>query len=205
MERSKTNHDRLWAAIDAIAARHGLSPSGLARRAGLDATAFNKSKRFTADGRPRWPSTESIAKILTATGSDLAELVGLIDARMLRRRGAATAAAGDGDPGFPGFRDDAHGAPPPTDGGGGHLAFEVADHGMLPIYRKGDLLVVAPDATVAPGDRVVLRIDDGVLEARVYLGRDDRGRVFAPLAGGARDVIADGRVSCLARIVWVRQ
>lgn len=204
MERSKTNHDRLWAAIDAIAARHGLSPSGLARRAGLDATAFNKSKRFTADGRPRWPSTESIAKILTATGSDLAELVGLIDARMLRRRGAAMAAAGDGDPGFPGFRDDAHGAPPPSDGGG-HLSFEVADHAMLPIYRKGDLLVVAPDAAVAPGDRVVLRIDDGALEARVYLGRDDGGRVFAPLAGGERDVIADGRVSCLARIVWVRQ
>lgn len=71
------NHESVWSAIDALAARHGLSPSGLARKAGLDATAFNPSKRHGNDRRPRWPSTESISKVLTATGETLDTFVGL--------------------------------------------------------------------------------------------------------------------------------
>ncbi|EBV3600078.1 helix-turn-helix transcriptional regulator, partial [Salmonella enterica subsp. enterica serovar Virchow] len=39
------SHERVWAAIDALAARNDLSASALAKRAGLDSTAFNKSKR----------------------------------------------------------------------------------------------------------------------------------------------------------------
>ena len=54
-------------------ARAALQPSasGLAKRAGLDPTSFNKSKRVTGEGRPRWPSTESLAKVLEATGASL--------------------------------------------------------------------------------------------------------------------------------------
>ncbi len=72
------SHQRIWAAIDALAARNGMSASGLARRAGLDATAFNKSKRLSGDGRPRWPSTESLAKVLVATGASLDEMLDLV-------------------------------------------------------------------------------------------------------------------------------
>ena len=75
---TELTHDRLWAAIDSVAEHNGLSPSALARRAGLSSTAFNKSKRVTSDGRPRWPSTESLAKILEATGADLLDFVRLI-------------------------------------------------------------------------------------------------------------------------------
>jgi phage repressor protein C with HTH and peptisase S24 domain len=64
-------HSKIWTAIDALARRYGLSPSGLAKRAGLDATAFNRSKRVTPEGRPRWPTTESVAKVLAATGASL--------------------------------------------------------------------------------------------------------------------------------------
>lgn len=64
-------HAWIWSAIDAVARQHGLSPSGLARLAGLDPTAFNRSKRFTPEGRPRWPSTESLSKLLEATGMTL--------------------------------------------------------------------------------------------------------------------------------------
>src|SRR5688500_1947890 len=77
------SHETVWAAIDQLAARHGLSPSGLAKKAGLDPTAFNPSKRHGADGRPRWPSTESIAKILAATGEPLEGFVGLARQRSL--------------------------------------------------------------------------------------------------------------------------
>ena len=72
------NHKSIWAAIDALAERNGLSPSALARKAGLDPTAFNPSKRSSADGRPRWPSTESIAKVLDATGASLQEFTAAV-------------------------------------------------------------------------------------------------------------------------------
>src|SRR5215218_4641458 len=71
-------HDDIWRAIDALAAEHGLSASGLARRAGLDATAFNPSKRIGGDGRARWPSTESVAKVLAATGTSIEAFASLI-------------------------------------------------------------------------------------------------------------------------------
>ncbi|MGD9806874.1 MAG: S24 family peptidase [Hyphomicrobiaceae bacterium] len=70
-------HEWIWNAIDTLASRSGLTPSGLARLAGLDPTAFNRSKRLTAEGRPRWPSTESIAKVLEATGTALDEFATL--------------------------------------------------------------------------------------------------------------------------------
>jgi phage repressor protein C with HTH and peptisase S24 domain len=71
-------HGQVWGALDRLAERAGLTPSGLARRAGLDPTTFNKSKRITPDGRERWPSTESLAKALAATGSSIDTFVQLI-------------------------------------------------------------------------------------------------------------------------------
>src|SRR5690349_11791225 len=85
-------HGDVWRGIDRLAAKHGLSASGLARRAGLDPTAFNPSKRITREGRPRWPSTESVAKILAVTGESFSSFVQLT--------GAAGSAAGGFDEGL---------------------------------------------------------------------------------------------------------
>src|SRR3981189_3644324 len=71
-------HSQVWTALDRLAERAGMSPSGLAKRSGLDPTTFNKSKRITADGRERWPSTESVAKALAATNSSIDTFVQLI-------------------------------------------------------------------------------------------------------------------------------
>src|SRR5262249_58625728 len=71
-------HAQIWTALDRLAARAGLSPSGLAKRSGLDPTTFNKSKRITPDGRARWPSTESVAKALAATSTTVETFVQLI-------------------------------------------------------------------------------------------------------------------------------
>src|SRR5215470_1988414 len=72
-------HAQIWTALDRLAALAGLSPSGLARKSGLDPTTFNKSKRITRDGRTRWPSTESVAKALAATGNTIDTFVQLIE------------------------------------------------------------------------------------------------------------------------------
>ena len=62
------NHHQIWRAIELLAHAHGMSCSGLAKISGLDPTSFNKSKRVSKYGQPRWPSLGSIAKILDATG-----------------------------------------------------------------------------------------------------------------------------------------
>lgn len=80
MSVSMLQHADVWRGIDRLAAKHGLSASGLARRAGLDPTAFNPSKRITREGRPRWPSTESLSKILTVTGEPFVDFVLLTSA-----------------------------------------------------------------------------------------------------------------------------
>jgi phage repressor protein C with HTH and peptisase S24 domain len=82
-------HADVWRAIDRLAERHGLTPSGLAKRAGLDPTTFNKSKRITAEGKRRWPSTESVAKALAAVGAspgDFVQIVAEADASQLLPR-----------------------------------------------------------------------------------------------------------------------
>ena len=72
-------HHQIWTALDRLAEHAGLSPSGLAKRAGLDPTTFNKSKRVTNDGRERWPSTESVAKALAATNTAIDAFVQMIE------------------------------------------------------------------------------------------------------------------------------
>ncbi len=72
-------HAQVWHGIDRLAATNGYSPSGLAKKAGLDPTTFNKSKRISPDGKPRWPSTESLSKVLTVTDSNMSDFFRLID------------------------------------------------------------------------------------------------------------------------------
>src|SRR3977135_1717929 len=98
-------HDQIWGAMDRLAERAGLSASGLAKKAGLDPTTFNKSKRITPEGRPRWPSTESVAKSLAATGPTVDTFVSLIT----DRGGASTQAVpliGLAEAGAGGYFDD---------------------------------------------------------------------------------------------------
>src|SRR5689334_25411153 len=93
-------HSQVWTALDRLAEQAGLSPSALAKRSGLDPTTFNKSKRVTADGRERWPSTESLAKALAATGVTMEAFVRLIEdaaqpSRTVPLLGFAEAGAGE--------------------------------------------------------------------------------------------------------------
>ncbi len=78
-------HKQVWRAIDRLAEKHGLTASGLSRRAGLDATAFNVSKRITPGGRRRWPGTETVAKVLDATGETLVSFAALMRGEVAKR------------------------------------------------------------------------------------------------------------------------
>lgn len=164
-------HEGIWAAVDALAARHDMSASGLAKAAGLDPTTFNKSKRMSREGKPRWPSTESIAKILQATNSTLSDFVNLLD----QSGGGASAqrlpvlpldAAGEAghfnEQGQPiGAAWDEVIFPDVTDTSA--FALEVTGEDYAPVYRDGDIIIVSPQAEIRRGDRVVARTTDGRL------------------------------------------
>ena len=211
------SHEQVWAAIDALAARHSLSASALARRAGLDSTAFNKSKRRSADGRPRWPSTESLAKIMEATGASLAELLMLVEdqsARALARRvsvpliGFAQAGAGGffDDAGFPLGQGWEEIALPAAGAGEGAYALQVQGDSMLPLYRDGDILIVQPGAKLRRHDRVVVKTVQGEVMAKVLVTKTGRMIELLSLNPEHPDrQIPTREIEWIARIVWASQ
>ncbi|MEG6508572.1 helix-turn-helix transcriptional regulator [Methyloligella sp. 2.7D] len=200
-------HSKVWSAIDALAARYGLSVSGLAKRAGLDATAFNRSKRITAEGRPRWPTTESLAKVLEATGADLGDLVAL-----LRQEASAQdaiplielAQAGSGGFGETGSAWE-HVAPPALQDENAY-ALEVTGDSMAPLYRAGDVLLVSPRMAVAEGDRVVLKTKDGEVMAKILVKRGPKTVELAALNPEQPNLVfPTKRIEWMHRILWVSQ
>jgi phage repressor protein C with HTH and peptisase S24 domain len=214
------SHERVWAAIDALAAEHSLSASGLAKRAGLDSTAFNKSKRLSADGRPRWPSTESLSKIIEATGVTLVELFALIEERpggpigRTPARRPSVPLLGFAQAGAGGFFDDA-GFPVgqgweeielPAGAGEGAYALQVQGDSMLPLYRDGDVLIVEPGARVRKGDRVVVKITSGEVTAKVLAGRSAGAIELVSLNPAHPDrTVSTAEIEWMARIVWASQ
>lgn len=211
------SHDKVWAAIDALAARHSLSASGLARRAGLDSTAFNKSKRNAADGRPRWPSTESLAKIMEATGASLAELLVLLDEgagidtpnrSFVPLIGFAQAGTGGffDDGGFPVGQGWEEIALPTTNVGENAYALQVQGDSMLPLYRDGDILIVEPSARVRKGDRVIAKTNTGEVMAKVLASRREQIVELVSLNPAYPNrKIPEAQIVWLARIVWASQ
>jgi phage repressor protein C with HTH and peptisase S24 domain len=173
-------HLQIWRALDALATRHGMSPSGLAKRAGLDPTTFNKSKRGTVNGKLRWPSTESLAKVLAATGDNFEDFVALASGDGPGRRGRARPVPliGLAQAGEAGYFDDA-GFPAGSgweeiefpDFSDEHAyALEITGDSMLPVYRDGDRILVSPSGNLRRGDRVAVKTHAGEVMAK-QLGR----------------------------------
>ena len=212
-------HDDIWRALDTLAAEYGLSASGLARRAGLDPTTFNPSKRRMPDGRARWPSTESLAKVLDATGASLEVFTALVtgaraipaSSRPQSRRipliGLAQA-GGDGyfdDGGYPvGGSWDEVGLPEVADGNA--YALEISGESMEPVFRDGDLVIVSPNAPIRRGDRVVVRTNRGEVMAKQLARRSARRVELRSLNPAHPDYNFDlTEVTWIHRIVWASQ
>lgn len=208
------SHHRLWTAIDALARRQGLSASALARKAGLDPTAFNPSKRFGpgVPPRPRWPSTESLNRILEVSHASLAEFAALAedsDARV-----ATAPLLGMAQAGSDGFFDDAG---LPTGDGWDQtdlpapketlFSLLISGDSMEPLYREGDRVLVDRERTdVRKGDRVVVRIRTGETLAK-EVGAINGKTVTLTSINPAYPprMIARADIDWVARILWVSQ
>jgi phage repressor protein C with HTH and peptisase S24 domain len=207
-------HSDVWRAIDQLAARYKLSASGLAKKAGLDPTTFNKSKRQSADGRLRWPSTESVSKVLRATGANLDELFGLLSGDANARIVQRVPVIGYAQAGKQGYFDDAG---YPTGSGWDELTFpnvgdpnayalEISGDSMAPVYRDGDVVVVSPNAQVRRGDRVVVKTAEGEVMAKQLVRQSAKRIELASInqGHGGREFNVDS-VAWVHRVVWVSQ
>jgi phage repressor protein C with HTH and peptisase S24 domain len=206
-------HAQIWNAIDRLATRAKLTPSGLAKKAGLDPTTFNKSKRITPEGRPRWPSTESVAKSLQATGTKVDTFVSLITESgkvaiaNVPLIGFAEAGAGGyfDDGGFPvgkGWEEIAF--PSVTDEHA--YALEISGDSMKPAYRDGDRIVVSPAAPVRKGDRVVVKTKNDEVMVKELKRRTAKSVELKSLNAEHRDrTLPMSDVVWIARIVWASQ
>ncbi len=206
-------HAQIWSALDRLAARSGLSASALAKRAGLDPTTFNRSKRITPDGRPRWPSTESVAKALAATGTTIDSFVGLI----ADNHGSATQAVpliGLAEAGVGGFFDDG-GFPVgkgwdeiafPAVKDEHAYAFEISGDSMMPAYRDGDVIIVSPGAPIRRGDRVVVKTKKDEVMVKELKRRTSKSIELQSINAAHPDrTLAVSDVVWIARIVWASQ
>jgi phage repressor protein C with HTH and peptisase S24 domain len=206
-------HAQIWNALDRLAARAGLSASALAKKAGLDPTTFNRSKRITPDGRPRWPSTESVAKALAATGTSVDTFVKLITdnsgaaAQAVPLLGFAEAGAGGffDDSGFPvGKGWDEIALPAVNDE---HTyALEISGDSMMPAYRDGDVIIVSPAAPIRRGDRVVVKNKKGEVMVKELKRRTSKSIELASINSAHPDrTLPVSDVVWIARIVWASQ
>ncbi len=207
-------HKGIWNAVDALAARYGLSPSGLAKKAGLDPTTFNVSKRISREGKPRWPSTESVAKILAATGCSLGEFIGLVNDDGHPAGPFRVPVVGLAEAGSEGYFDD--GGHPvgvgwdevafPDIKDPGSYALEISGSSMEPVYRDGDIIVVSPEASIRRGDRVVVKTVDGEVMAKQLQRRTARHIELKSLNADYPDrTLNIEDVVWMARIVWASQ
>jgi len=205
-------HDQIWAALDRLAARAGLSPSGLAKRAGLDPTTFNKSKRVTSDGRERWPSTESIAKALAAAEASIEIFARLVDddagdGRTVPLLGFAQASANgafdeSGLPSGKGWSEIVL----PTAEDNRAFALEISGDALMPAYRGGDVILVSPGAPVRKGDRVVVKTKAGEVMVATLKRRTAKALELRSFdATQAERSMAASDVAWIARIVWASQ
>jgi phage repressor protein C with HTH and peptisase S24 domain len=211
------SHAKLWKAVDNLARREGLSPSGLAKRAGLDATSFNPSKRFgpssgpTDTPRPRWPSTESLTRILEATRLSLGEFAALAEDDAPP---ATIPLLGLAQAGADGFFDDAG---LPTGEGwdqtelprlsDGLFSLRINGDSMTPLYREGDRVIVDQTATeVRKGDRVVVRTVGGETVAKELTALTARTVTLGSInPAWPPRVLPRREIVWMARILWVSQ
>ena len=207
-------HSQIWTAIDRLAARAKMTASGLAKKSGLDPTTFNKSKRITPEGRPRWPSTESVAKALAATNTKIDVFVGLITDSSGKAALHSVPLIGFAEAGTGGYFDDG-GFPVgkgweetalPTVTDEHAYALEISGESMKPVYRDGDIIIVSPAAVVRKGDRVVVKTKNDEVMVKELKRKQAKSIELKSLNSEHKDrTIPMSDVVWMARVVWASQ
>lgn len=196
----------IWRGIDNLAKSRGLTPSGLAKLSGLNATTFNKSKRMTIGGRRRWLSVESLNRVLKATGISFLEFMAFCgrDEQDCERE-------------IPVFRTDKkyisfneNGFPEKEKS---HLKFpntvnkkifalELTSDSFYPFYRSGEFLIVEPGIDFCRGNRLVLKQEKETFQICEFVSETVSGFCLKNLETGVEFFIKKIQINLIGRILW---
>ena len=208
-------HEDVWRALDTLAAEKGLTPSGLARAAGLDPTTFNRSKRRGRAGL-RWPSTESLSRVLHATGASLEAFTALVGGARalttgrhhrglrhlpmlpLSRLGEADLFDGTGHP----VRENWEEADAPLPADLHAYAVRVDGRQFEPMFRENGILILSVDAAHRPGDRLLVYPGGGEPVAAGIMAADGARPRIEIGCGAERVVLQTDAAERCHRIAW---
>ena len=205
----KMKYENVWDAVDKLAKKHGLSPSGLAKLAGLDATTFNKSKRIRPDGKKRWPSLDSINRLLEIFNLSFEQFYALSSGNEEKENGSIPFAKlseisdfiSDNNPVwqkwgkvlFPDFRDALY-------------AIEIDSEAYAPLYRYGTLVVASQNSDIRKADRVIIYLNnsDGIIKE--FVRRTPSKLIVTDInLPHAEENIPIADICLINRIVWISQ
>lgn len=205
--------EEVWRGIDHLADEIGVTPARLAKMAGLDQAVFSAGRRKRPEGGLRWPSMDSLAKVLDVADISLGDFVNYMygnpDTKAGFRLPVQTLTnAGDAD------QYDMDGLP--TGRAWDRVAFpDVQDpdcFGVIvdcddyePVYRQGDMLVCAPGVSVRRGDRVIYRRTDAGLEVGMLMRQTPFTVDIAGPDAQNIETIPAQDISWITRIAWARQ
>lgn len=205
-------YEQVWDAVDKLARLHGLSPSGLARKAGLDATTFNKSKRIRPDGKKRWPSLDSINKILEACNVSFEQFYHLIDEELHQESlnaipyitysllGSQVNVNNDRlvtenwkQVNFP-------------DTTANLYAIDIDVSDFEPYYRMGSMVIVAQNSEIRKGDRIVVFLKNGTILMKEFVHRTPSTLVLRNIGDAEnQDNVNITDIELVNRILWAGQ
>ncbi|MCX4348881.1 MAG: helix-turn-helix transcriptional regulator [Alphaproteobacteria bacterium] len=205
-------YEQVWDAVDKLARLHGLSPSGLAKKAGLDATTFNKSKRVRPDGKKRWPSLDSINKIINACNISFEQFYSLIDEELQPESLNSVpyikfSELGNGinilndEPQTDSWTRKNF---PATTAGLYGIELDVDDY--VPLYRKNSTIIAAKNAEICKGDRMVVFCKNNDILIKEFAHRTATTLVLSDIMDSRKTTevnITD--IALVSRIYWVSQ
>lgn len=197
------SHTEIWDAIDRLAARQNLSTSGLAKAAGLDPTTFNKSKRASNDGKLRWPSTESLAKILWVTKTRFEDFVALLYGFEKAENGTNRKLPYFDEKNLDQWPNShAHILMPDFHDSESYI-FEIGKEQFQPFFATGTLLIAAPKAELRQNDLSLMRYTSGIILLCRFRRIVDDKIFYAPLSDTNMTVeVGMKDIAFIHRIVW---
>lgn len=205
-------YEQVWDAVDKLARAHGLSPSGLAKKAGLDATTFNKSKRIRPDGKKRWPSLDSINKILDACNVTFEQFYSLIDEGLTPEMMNAVPYINYSRLGSEKeirdnrlVTDDWKRMHFP-DASSNLYAIDIDVSDFEPFFKNGSAIIVAKNSEIRKNDRIVVILKNGDILIKEFVHRTPSTLVLCDLADSRREMnvnLVD--IELINRILWAGQ
>lgn len=204
-------YENVWDAVDKLAMSRGLSPSGLARLAGLDATTFNKSKRVRPDGKNRWPSLDSLNKLLEVCNLSFEQFYNMsnredekegnsipfiklskleenheIEDKVLKTPEWNKVI-------FPDLKDAMY-------------AVDIDTNDYEPLYRNGSMIVLTGNSDIRNGDRVAIFMEDHKLLLKQFIRRTPSKLMVTDLNDNLKETaVAIAEIRLINRIIWASQ